>query len=549
MREFAVEREPTEKVARSIVQGPIAMSSASSAVLAEQPSHLQLTRCTSLLLPQTPTSPSFIIDTKNKSYRHQYSNMYFTRLAMLKQPVMDHASAKWKDLPGKPVFVRRVLDVVKSQLCWIIGTVYMDMPLKPNVLEDLGRDYSIPPPPPREKFHSDDDAVMLEDESGRVKLVGERLHSTRLVTGVIIAALGMETANGDFEVVDICYPELAPFKEANLSGDDSMDVDDCSSSEHEYLAVVSGLSMGDPSSGEAQVQMLVEYLTGETGGPDDQKLASQVTRLIIAGNSFSRVWTDNGDEGNENRPRKFGSAAQAKFSTHPNVTLAAHLQDLASALPVHVLPGADDPAGVILPQQPFPRAMFGKAAEFESFRCETNPVWLRIECDCKSKTAAQNGARLSTSSGHPVSLIRSVLVTSGQPVLDMYQYLPSPPSTHLSIACSALKWRHLAPTAPDTLWCHPFRERDPFVLGETPDLYIVGCMPEFGTQLVGGESRDGKRSRKCRVVLVPNFSETGCLVLVNLRTLAVRCIHFTVAGMVAGGTSSLEEQASDMQEG
>ncbi|KAI6038987.1 DNA polymerase alpha/epsilon subunit B-domain-containing protein [Pisolithus marmoratus] len=514
-----------------------------------QSSNLQLTRCTSFLLPQSPTSPSFIIDTKNRSYRHQYSNMYFTRLAMLKQPVIDRASAKWKGLPGKPVFVRRVLDVVKSQLCWIIGTIYMDMPLKPNVLEDLGRDYSIPPPPPREKFHSDDDAVMLEDESGRVKLVGERLHSTRLVTGVIIAALGMETASGDFEVVDICYPELAPFKEADLSGDDNMDVDDCSSSEDEYLAVVSGLSMGDPSSGEAQVQMLVEYLTGETGGPDDQKLASQVTRLIIAGNSFSRVWTDNTDEGDENRPiqRKFGSAAQARFSTHPNVTLSAHLQDLASALPVHVLPGGDDPAGVILPQQPFPRAMFGKAAELESFRCETNPVWLRIECDSKSNSAASNGARLSTSSGQ--KLIRSVLVTSGQPVLDMYQYLPSPPSTHLWIACSTLKWRHLAPTAPDTLWCHPFRERDPFVLGETPDLYIVGCMPEFGTQLVGAESMDGKRSRSCRVVLVPNFSETGCLVLVNLRTLAVRCVNFIVAGMVAGGANSMEEQARDMQEG
>lgn len=470
---------------------------------------------------------------------------------MLKQPVMDRASAKWKDLPGKPVFVRRVLDVVKSQLCWIIGTVYMDMPLKPNVLEDLGRDYSIPPPPPREKFHSEDDAVMLEDESGRVKLVGERLHSTRLVTGVIIAALGMETASGDFEVADICYPELAPFKEANLSGDDVdiMDVDGSSSAKDECLAIVSGLSMGDPSSGEAQVQMLVEYLAGETGGPDDQKLASQVTRLIIAGNLFSRVWTDNGDEGDENRPRKYGSAAQAKFSTHPNVTLSAHLEDLASVLPVHVLPGGDDPAGVILPQQPFPLAMFGKAAEFETFRCETNPVWLRVECGRKSKSTMPMGTKSSTSSSRSVPLIRSVLVTSGQPVLDMYQYLPSPPSTHLSIACSSLKWRHLAPTAPDTLWCHPFRERDPFVLGETPDLYIVGCMPEFSTQLVGGESKDGKMSRKCRVVLVPNFSETGCLVLVNLRTLAVRCVNFTVAGMVAGGTNSSEEQASDMQEG
>lgn len=41
------------------------------------------------------------------------------------------------------MYVPRVLDVVKSQLCWILGTVYMDMPLKPNVLEDLGRDVSV----------------------------------------------------------------------------------------------------------------------------------------------------------------------------------------------------------------------------------------------------------------------------------------------------------------------------------------------------------------------------------------------------------------------
>ena len=41
---------------------------------------------------------------------------------------------------------------------------------------------------------------MLEDESGRIRLVGECLKSTRLVTGVIVGALGMETPNGDFEV-------------------------------------------------------------------------------------------------------------------------------------------------------------------------------------------------------------------------------------------------------------------------------------------------------------------------------------------------------------
>jgi hypothetical protein len=50
---------------------------------------------------------------------------------------------------GNPVLVERVLEVVKGKLCYIVGTVYMDMPLKPNVIEDVARDvrqlvYSIP---------------------------------------------------------------------------------------------------------------------------------------------------------------------------------------------------------------------------------------------------------------------------------------------------------------------------------------------------------------------------------------------------------------------
>jgi len=35
-----------------------------------------------------------------------------------------------------------VLDVRQGQLCWVAGTVYMDMPLKPSVLEDVAKDVS-----------------------------------------------------------------------------------------------------------------------------------------------------------------------------------------------------------------------------------------------------------------------------------------------------------------------------------------------------------------------------------------------------------------------
>lgn len=71
---------------------------------------------------------------------------------------------------------------------------------------------------------------MLEDESGRVVLVGERLRAASLVTGVIIGALGIETNGGEFEVVDVCYAGMAPQPSAGLEwGKDTrkhkMDVD------------------------------------------------------------------------------------------------------------------------------------------------------------------------------------------------------------------------------------------------------------------------------------------------------------------------------------
>ena len=38
--------------------------------------------------------------------------------------------------------VERVLDVRQGELSWVAGTVYMDMPLKPNILDDISKDVS-----------------------------------------------------------------------------------------------------------------------------------------------------------------------------------------------------------------------------------------------------------------------------------------------------------------------------------------------------------------------------------------------------------------------
>lgn len=198
-------------------------------------------------------------------------------------------------------------------------------------------------------------------------------------------------------------------------------------------------------------------------------------------------------------------------------------------MPVHVLPGQSDPSGVIIPQQAFPHAMFGDTARYSTFSCETNPTYLTLSTESASSTLKSRRPPIK----------RTCLINSGQPLNDIFKYLPTPPHTRLSILESTLRWRHMAPTAPDTLWCHPFRDDDPFIIRHTPDIYIVGGQMQFGTRLVmdKGEAKEtGRRvpTPMCRLILVPSFALTGILVLVNLRTLAVKRINFCLHGRGAG---------------
>ena len=40
--------------------------------------------------------------------------------------------------------MQRVLDIKKGKLSYVVGTVYLDMPLKPSILEDIVKDVSSP---------------------------------------------------------------------------------------------------------------------------------------------------------------------------------------------------------------------------------------------------------------------------------------------------------------------------------------------------------------------------------------------------------------------
>ena len=95
-----------------------------------------------------------------------------------------------------------MLDIQGNQPCWCVGTIYCEMKYKPNVLDEVINDtYGAPD---LTKSYTDkeggSDEIMLEDESGRVLLVGDFIRSTPFITGVVVGILGVEAEAGTFQV-------------------------------------------------------------------------------------------------------------------------------------------------------------------------------------------------------------------------------------------------------------------------------------------------------------------------------------------------------------
>jgi DNA polymerase delta subunit 2 len=91
-----------------------------------------------------------------------------------------------------------------------------------------------------------------------------------------------------------------------------------------------------------------------------------------------------------------------------------------------------------------------------------------------------------------------------------------------------LHWRHLAPTAPDTLACFPTKTEDPFILERCPHVFFAGNQAAFGARALQGPA-----GQRALAVSVPSFAATSTAVLVDLKTLEARPISFAPQAFAA----------------
>ena len=335
----------------------------------------------------------FIVANGAKTYSQQYSHVYNKRLLALKADLVAAAEKRW---PGVAVAERVVTaaDAEEGAEIVVIGTAFKDMSARPDVVSDYQTLFSSATSgadDAKATYVGPDDTLVLEDESGRVQLIGSGAPVSTVCTGVVLAARGTVTASGGLDVVDYCGPGLgAPRPCPAFAG--------AAPKLLLLYAPAAGSPAGEDRAG-VRFALLTEWLAGEVGGDDGA--AASVARVIVAGDV---VRCDVKDlEGRDRSTRALADAGGGNGGGGSDDALAplraadVRLARLAALAPTVAMPGARDPTSYALPQQPLHPLLLPTAHRFSTFSTAPNPH----ECGV--------GGRV-------------VLGHAGQPVVDQLKY-------------------------------------------------------------------------------------------------------------------------------
>lgn len=426
----------------------------------------------------------------------QYYHIYNARLNLAREALIKSARFRWGN-EVRNVPLEELNASLGSTDVFVIGTLFKLMPKQPSILRELENNERTPISS-EENFTSDEDSLILHEIDENVQVIGDiDVHAH--VTGIPVALLGRQMNSGaKFHVTDVCYAGLSlnvykipPTVQAQNG---------TSKYRNERLLIVSGLEFGFDSKTTKEdsalltieaLKKLRSFIFGEISQDDDNGFNDyKIVRVVIAGNSIAQGYTKAKTE--------LIGASETKDVRSINEIFAMfdkYLYGLAqSGAEVVVMPGKNDPASFLLPQQPFHPKILPTSGCLSNVLPVTNPCLMEY----KSYT---------------------ILGTSGENIEAIRKYSRIEYST--TILKNTLEWGHIAPSAPDNLSCVPYKDNDPFIIDFAPDIYFAGNQPEYTVTTYSTDTKP-----KIQLISVPSFVTTRSCVLVDLSNLECELISF-----------------------
>ncbi|KAJ8932497.1 hypothetical protein NQ314_014617 [Rhamnusium bicolor] len=374
---------------------------------------------------------------QTSDYNKQYCGIYLARLKEMETLLRKRIEIKWGD--RHPIIKLHKLAEEQYDKCVVIAMLFKDQKLKPSILKQLAEATKLTPQPILHHFTDDSDQLFIEDELQRYQLLGT-LNGKNLVTGIACALLGTDMGKGKFMVEDYVFAGYRPQVEIPLFSEDI------------FVIFLSGLDFVNHQNFIPNLELCIHWLSGMLG---DDETVSRIARIIIAGNSMRTK-----AEKQKLTMMMTSRIVESQDSIESVKTFDYFLLQLCQLVDVDVMPGENDPSNHILPQKPMHYCMFPQSAVYKSLNQVPNPYFCSLD-ELK------------------------IFGTSGQPVRDIMRF--SEVTDPLDALEYCLKWNHLAPSAPDTLGCFPYYDKDPFIIDDCPHVLFAGNQTEFSTRIVTGQ--------------------------------------------------------------
>lgn len=366
------------------------------------------------------------------------------------------------------------------------------MPLVPSILKTFFEDDKEKDPELETYVCEEKDQMALEDPTSKIRINKERsnLNIHECVTGIAMAAKGYMDTDGLFVVNDYAFyhpPINTPNPLTNTND--------------AYILLVSGLSFGCEEEKGCELEMarsqLLEFIQHKIANPNSQMayISNNLIKVIFAGNNISPPpKIDEFDPGRYLKEELNKTLTDIMLANYEN--LDKYLFNVASFVPIDIMPGPDDFSTAYFPDSEISPIMFPtlkKLINKKVVKLAQNPY----VCDI-------NGTSFIGTAGNNIQIMKKYCL-NGNGIKGMDK---------------TLQWGNLSPCCPDSVCGFPYTDKDPLILEKFPDIYFTGNGDNFEWEI------KEYYGRNTILFTIPKFSQSFTGVLFNLGKRTVETISF-----------------------